>query len=80
MNKININQGTHSSLHDIVPLSFDASHSLSKHLLIFILILLYLNHFQLLCQGVKDVAVCVLVIVDSLVSVEAKTYVQDIFK
>ncbi|XP_074613961.1 uncharacterized protein LOC141873799 isoform X4 [Acropora palmata] len=35
---------------------------------------------ELLCQGVKDVAVCVLVIVDSLVSVEAKTYVQDIFK
>ncbi|XP_044178374.1 uncharacterized protein LOC122960316 [Acropora millepora] len=35
---------------------------------------------ELLCQGVKDVAVCVLVMVDSLVSVEAKTYVQDIFK
>lgn len=38
MNKININQGTHSSLHDIVLLSFDASDSLSKHLLIFIFI------------------------------------------
>ncbi|XP_044167862.1 uncharacterized protein LOC122951883 [Acropora millepora] len=35
---------------------------------------------ELLCQGVKDVAVCVLVIVDSLVSVEAKTYVRDILK
>ncbi|XP_068727278.1 uncharacterized protein [Montipora capricornis] len=35
---------------------------------------------ELLCQGVEDVAVCVLALIENLVSVEAKSYVRDIFR
>ena len=45
-------------------LRLDASHSYSIHLLVFIFSTSL--PFQLLCQGVEDVAVCVLALIESL--------------
>ena len=59
-------------------LRLDASHSYSIHLLVFIFSTSV--PFQSLCQGVEDEAVCVLALIESLVSVEAKSYVWDIFR